>query len=308
MPLRSTGSGSDLVLSASLRPSRKIKSLPIAVLRGSLIAVLLLLLTLLAQARSANISSQDSNVRPPVTKADLQIAKLARQILDTPAKWNRADNRECPAGAKTFSLYCALETATVQVGGKAEHRGAALQEARFVIDEIAADRHYEHRLMNYNNDPTTSFADVQEVLRVVEWLITMRLKGGTNTAPVAVAKPAISKSDLEVVKRARQILDSASKWDRHDTQDCPSEAKVFSLFCALKKADTEVHGTFDDDGATIHEARRVVDETAPNVKNYKARLTDFNNDPRTTFADIQKLLQAVEERLTKRLAESTTKQ
>ncbi len=66
--------------------------------------------------------------------------------------------------------------ATTEVGGKAEHRGAALQEARFVIDEIAADRNYEHRLMNYNNDPTTTFADIQEVLRITESLIALRLK------------------------------------------------------------------------------------------------------------------------------------
>ena len=50
--------------------------------------------------------------------------------------------------------------ATVELGGKAEHRGSALQAARFVIDEIAVDRNYEHRLMNYNNDPTTAFADI----------------------------------------------------------------------------------------------------------------------------------------------------
>ena len=122
-------------------------------------------------------SASDSNVRPPITKADLQIVKRAREILDSPAKWNRADNRVCPAEAKTFSLYCALETATTEIGGKAEHRGAALQEARFVIDEIAGERNYEHRLMNYNNDPTTTFADIQEVLRITESLITLRLKG-----------------------------------------------------------------------------------------------------------------------------------
>jgi hypothetical protein len=236
---------------------------------------LLVPLPIMAQGKTAQATVDDSNVRPPVTKADLQIAKLARQILDSPEKWNRADNRVCPAGAKTFSLYCALETATVQVSGKSEHRGAALQEARFVIDEIAGDRNYEHRLMNYNNDPTTTFADVQEVLRVVEWLITMRLKGGSHTPP----KPALTKSDIEVVKRARQILDSAAKWDRHDTQDCSADAKLFSLFCALKKADTDVNSTFDDGGATIREARHVVDETAPNGKNYKSRLTDYNKRP-----------------------------
>jgi hypothetical protein len=104
----------------------------------------------------------DSQIRPPITQADLQIVKRAREILDSPSKWNR--------------LYCALQMATNEVSGKAAHRGAALQEARFVIDEIAAERKYEHRLMNYNNDPTTTFTDIQEVFRIVESLITLRLK------------------------------------------------------------------------------------------------------------------------------------
>lgn len=66
--------------------------------------------------------------------------------------------------------------ATIEAAGKAEHRRAALQEVRFVIDEITADRNYHHRLMDYNNDPTTTFADVQEVLRVTESLIRLKLK------------------------------------------------------------------------------------------------------------------------------------
>jgi hypothetical protein len=122
----------------------------------------------------------DSKVRPPITQADLQIVKRAREILDSPSKWNRADNRECPAGAKTFSLYCALQLATNEVSGKSAHRGAALQEARFVIDEIAADRNYNHRLMDYNNDPTTTFADIQEVLRISQSLIALRLKANVS--------------------------------------------------------------------------------------------------------------------------------
>jgi hypothetical protein len=136
----------------------------------------LLLSAVSANAQGTTQSVDNSNARPPMTKADLQIVKRAREMLDSPSKWNRADNRVCPAAAKTFSLYCALQMATIEVGGQAEHRGAALQEARFVIDEIAADRKYEHRLMNYNNDPTTTFADIQEVLRMTESLITLRLK------------------------------------------------------------------------------------------------------------------------------------
>src|SRR4030095_16223896 len=109
------------------------------------IAVLMLPLTLKAQGTAARPATvTDSNVRPLVTATDLEIVKRARKILDSPSKWNRTDNRKCPAGAKTFSLYCALEMATIEVGRKFEHRGAALQEARFVIEEIAASRNYDH--------------------------------------------------------------------------------------------------------------------------------------------------------------------
>src|SRR5690348_3941864 len=106
-----------------------------------LVAVLFLPFAVHAQGTPTQ-SASGSNVRPPITKADLEIVKRARAILDSESKWNRADNRICPAEAKTVSLYCALQAATIAVGGKAEHRGAALQEARFVIDEIAADRNY----------------------------------------------------------------------------------------------------------------------------------------------------------------------
>ena len=140
-------------------------------------AILLLPFAVKAQGTATQSTAvDDSNVRPPITQADLQIVKRAREILDSPSKWNRADNRKCPAGAKTFSLYCALQMATNEVSGKSAHRGAALQEARFVIDEIVADRNYNHRLMDYNNDPTTAFADIQEVFRITESLIALRLK------------------------------------------------------------------------------------------------------------------------------------
>lgn len=279
------------------------------------IAVLISPLTLKAQGTAVQpAATDDSDVRPPVTKGDLEIIARARKILDSPVKWNRADDRECLAGAKTFSLYCALQMATVEVGGKAEHRGAALQEMRFVIDEIAADRNYDHRLMRYNNDPTTTFADIQEVFRITESLIALRLKGASpnregSTAQLATApadsqaKPAVTKADIEIAKRARQILDSPTKWNRQDTQDCPADAKTFGLYCALAKAATEITGAFDHDGAALREARKVIDETAPNAKSYKARMIDFNRDPTTTLADVHKLLQIVEERLTKQLSE-----
>jgi len=129
-----------------------------------------------AQNPKQSAGVNDSQVRPPVTKADIEIVRRARQILDSPAKWNREDDRVCPAGAKKFSLYCALEKATDEVNGNFEHRSAAMQEARFVIDDVLAKGNkYEHRLMNYNNDPKTTFADVQKFFNLLEERIQKRL-------------------------------------------------------------------------------------------------------------------------------------
>lgn len=129
--------------------------------------------------------ADDPDARPPLTKVDLEIAKRAAEILNSPERWNRADDRVCAADAKTFSLYCALEMATDQVRGNFAHRGAAMQEARFVVEEVAPNlRHYGHRLMDYNNDPTTSFADIQGVF----WLIEKHIEVQIANRQAAAAK------------------------------------------------------------------------------------------------------------------------
>lgn len=199
-----------------------------------------------------------SQVRPPVAKADLEIVKRARQILDSPKKWNRADTRACPAGAKTFSLYCALEKATNEVSGNFQHRDAAMQEARFAIEELAPRvKNYDHRLMGYNNDPKTTFADIEEVFRLLETRITDRLKEDPSVAQASAARvaAACASAEIRIVKRVREILDSPSKWDRASTQVCPKDARSFSLYCAFEKATREVKGNFEGDGAAINQVR-----------------------------------------------------
>jgi hypothetical protein len=138
-------------------------------------AGLLLLSTLALMAQEPKFSGP-SDANPPVSDSDIRIVRRAREILDSPAKWNRADNRECPATQRTYSLYCALEKATEEVSKNFAHRGAAMQQARFVIDEVLAKgNHYEHRLKDYNNDPKTTFSDVQKFFTLLEERIQKRL-------------------------------------------------------------------------------------------------------------------------------------
>jgi hypothetical protein len=56
-----------------------------------------------------------------------------------------------------------MEKATIEVSGAFHHRRPALQVVREIVDERTAGRPYEHRLMDYNNDPATRLEDVQSL-------------------------------------------------------------------------------------------------------------------------------------------------
>lgn len=254
---------------------------------------------------TATQSPDDSQSRPPVSKSDVPIVQKARQILDSPEKWNRTDNRICPDRERKFSLYCSLEKATLEVTGDFAHRGAAMQEARFVIDDdLAPENHYHHRLMDYNNDPKTTFADVQRFFDFLQARIEGRLEEQEASAGGAVAvKPAtVTQADVEIIKRVQAMVDSPSKWDKSSSQDCAHGARMFGLYCAFQAASVSVTGRPDYDGPAIGETRRLISRTAPNAAHYSARLVDYNNDPTVTFEDLQKLLKTVETNLEKRMA------
>jgi hypothetical protein len=120
----------------------------------------------------------DSTVRPPVAESDVTIIRRAKEILSSEAKWNRADDRMLRPEATTFSLYTAIQKATMDVTGSFTHRAAIMQEARFAIEEVAPGKKYGHRLMGYNNDPTTTFEDIKRVFALTEARIVKRLKDG----------------------------------------------------------------------------------------------------------------------------------
>ena len=99
---------------------------------------------------------------------DLAILKRANEILRSVNLWNREDDRKCAAGAARFSIYCATEQATIEITGGFHHRRPALQLVRQIVDERSKGRNYDHRLMDYNNDPSTTLADVHSLFAEAE--------------------------------------------------------------------------------------------------------------------------------------------
>ncbi len=92
---------------------------------------------------------------------DRQILQRASSVITSEAVWNRADNRKCPAAATTWSIYCAVEKAELELTGGFHHRRPAGELVREIVDERAKDRNYNHRMMDYNNDPATHLEDVR---------------------------------------------------------------------------------------------------------------------------------------------------
>jgi hypothetical protein len=254
-------------------------------------------------------SSDDSQSRPPVSKSDVLIVQTARQILNSPEKWNRADNRNCSDNETKFSLYCALEKATDEITHDFAHRGGAMQEARFVIDgDLAPNNHYDHRLMDYNNDPHTTFADIQRFFDLLQGRIEGRFAEQEEIIQLLSAKATtvthtdkVTKTDVEIVKKVQTILDSPANWDRASTQNCKPDAKTFGLYCAFEAASIAVTGKANYDGPAIGEVRALISKTAPNAPRYSARLVDYNNDPTVTFDDLQGLLKRAQTNLQDRL-------
>ena len=64
---------------------------------------------------------------------------------------SRGRTRDCPPGATTWSLFCALHDASIAVAGRYEHRAVALQEVRFAIEDATRGIELAHRMMDYNN-------------------------------------------------------------------------------------------------------------------------------------------------------------
>jgi len=98
---------------------------------------------------------------------DLKIIQRADFILSDSLKWNKQDDRECVDDIKSgyYSLYCALYKASIDIAGEYIHRRPAMQIVRFTLEKYDNGRVKEHRLMDWNNHPNTTFSEVKKVLR-----------------------------------------------------------------------------------------------------------------------------------------------
>ena len=115
------------------------------------------------------IFSYDYWYCPPITKTDLEILDLSFDYLKDSINWNQADDRKCDndKSENIWSLFCAIKIASIEKYGEYNHRGAVIQTTRFVIDELYPNHGYAHTIMDFNNDTSTKFEDIINVLTIV---------------------------------------------------------------------------------------------------------------------------------------------
>jgi len=133
-------------------------------------------LPIAAQNTAVQTSDELERRDQPVTEEDLKILRETANILASAAVWNRHDTRICHPTDRTWSLFCALEKASRRVLGEYRHREVALQEVRFAVEDATKGKEFEHRLMDYNNLPSTKFEDIRRVLKVATDRVARRLE------------------------------------------------------------------------------------------------------------------------------------
>ena len=117
-----------------------------------------------------------ANNQLPPTQDDIRIIQRAMALLSDEKVWNREDNRTCPANPQKWSLFCALEQATQEVSGGVHYRQPALQMVREVLNEVGGNRLGKHRLMDYNNHPDTTLAEIRNLLGTAQARLANRLR------------------------------------------------------------------------------------------------------------------------------------
>lgn len=140
----------------------------------NVMAIFSTFLTLYANAQEPS----EENRNLVFDSSDLKIIQRADSILADPSIWNKQDDRECndDISAGHYSLYCALYKASIEITGVYVHRRAAMQIVRFTLEKYENGRVKNHRLMDWNNHPNTTFDEVKKVLKESIQTVKQQLK------------------------------------------------------------------------------------------------------------------------------------
>jgi hypothetical protein len=239
---------------------------------------------------------------------ELPIFTLSRVNQIKTGRW-RADVQpsEVWAGKMTDAEYPVMEEATKAVG-------------------LVTAKKYAAPLVDYNNDPATTFTDVQAFFRLLQDQLvkhgTSDLEGNFDDVEIEIypggtgairtydgwypvsgfdARDSMlrfqidtahevlpNELDREILQHAAAIITSDAVWNRADNRKCPPNATTWSIYCAEEQASIEVTGGFHHRRPALELVREIVDERTQK-KTYQHRLMGYNNDLATHLEDVRSL-------------------
>lgn len=128
--------------------------------------------------RTSLIFTINEDPEVPVTNDDLKIIQITQELLSEELYWHKNDDRNCEddLSNKSYSLYCALRIASLEVENRYNHRNAALQKLRHLIELKYPNRKWNHRMMDFNNMEETDYQDIIEILKEIEDEFLLELK------------------------------------------------------------------------------------------------------------------------------------
>lgn len=120
------------------------------------------------ERRSSDVLLVLDLVQPPrATEDDIAILRAALADLGRMTQWNRQEAQSCSGSNQANTgLFCLLYAAVETRMGRYHHRQPALELVRSVIFERWRDRITSHQLVDFNNHPATTMADVRTVLQM----------------------------------------------------------------------------------------------------------------------------------------------
>lgn len=100
----------------------------------------------------------------PPSRDDLEILERTEAILSDERVWDRSANRRCTPRATTWTLFCALRDATVEVTGEFHERQPALVILESVINDVFREMGFQDPLVDYNTYEDAILVEMHRLL------------------------------------------------------------------------------------------------------------------------------------------------
>lgn len=202
-----------------------------------------------------------------------------------------------PASLAAQLVTCELtETAANQLAGQCldddGHTPIELTRANSVSDALWVGTIHGTRDSSRIEIATYQYSTgPQLIVRTRAWHIVSEFvvsKDGLRLAWDDGVEAPPSQRDLEILQAARLLISNEGVWDRADDRNCENDEGVISVYCALARATKSAMGRYQHRQPAMQAVRRVIASEWPE-RVVAHRLMSFNNDPRTTLADVRRL-------------------